>query len=114
MRKRCLPIILTVVVLLCTTVNAVILKTRSFVNLEISNSCATCSACVTDYGQAISASMELWEGSVLVAAWSDTGTTQVSMSGVYNNTKAGKTYTLKLNGTVNGVAIPEKEVVRYT
>lgn len=71
---------------------------------------AVCTADIRGAGR-IEAQMELWQGTTQVFAW----------SGVQNNhlafdescdVLAGCVYTLKLNGTINGVPFQELQVTR--
>ena len=67
----------------------------------------------TDY---IKATLTLYQGSTYVTSWNGEGSYRAIVSGQRSVTR-GKSYTLKLNYTINGVAQPEqsvKKVCRYT
>ena len=98
---------------LSVTVNAAILVHITS-DLTISGNEAEAYVSVLEKNKDISVTMKLWEGNSLVGTWSDTGTTFVTMSETFSSVQAGKTYILKITGTINGVAFPEVQVTRYT
>ena len=62
------------------------------------------------------ATIELYQGNTYLASWSNEETYFVAVSGQRGVTR-GKSYTLKLTYTINGVAQPEQSVTkvcRYT
>ena len=76
--------------------------------LSFSGTTANCSVTIRAKGKAIDATLELWQGSTMVASWHKTGTSSVTISETYNCT-SGVTYTLTVTGTIGGqtiIAIP--------
>lgn len=71
--------------------------------MSIIGSTATCTVKLIAPGQFIDATLELKQGSTIVASWSDSGTGIVNISGSASVT-TGVTYTLTVYGTVDGVA----------
>ena len=69
--------------------------------LSFSGTTANCKVIISSPGDDIEATMELWNGNTLVDSWSDEGTTALTITGSCRVTK-GVTYTLKVNGTVDG------------
>jgi hypothetical protein len=62
----------------------------------------------TDY---IKATLTLYQGSTYVTSWNGEGSYRAIVSGQRSVTR-GKSYTLKLNYTINGVAQPEQSVTK--
>lgn len=71
--------------------------------VSINGNKAKCSARLNSPGAIINATLELKQGSTVIASWSDTGIGYLLLSGTANVTP-GVTYTLTVSGTVNGVA----------
>ena len=72
---------------------------------------AICSAKVIYAGKTINATLQLWQGSNLVASWTKTGTSIVTFSENAAITH-GLTYTLTLSGSVNGVQFTPLSVTK--
>ena len=70
--------------------------------MTIIGSTATCSVRLTASGQTIDATLELTQGSTVIASWSDTGTGVLTLSGTAT-VVSGLTYTLTVSGTINNV-----------
>lgn len=101
----CLVLSALLVIGLCTTV-AFAATTRSIrvtPNLTFSSGKANCTATITSYGDNISATMELWQGSNLIDSWSGSRTSSLSLSGSHAAV-SGATYTVKVYGTVGGTS----------
>lgn len=112
MRKRKAGILAVVLLLiLATSVSAAMTETSVTRSLTFSGTTANCSATIKDNGKTISATMELWCGSVPMAVWSDSGTSRVDLDGSLN-VVTGMTYTLKVYGTINGVSFEAAPLVR--
>jgi hypothetical protein len=62
-------------------------------------------------GKDISATMELWQGTTLIAVWFGSGSNSVSISGSASII-TGRTYTLKVYGTANGISFEAVPVSR--
>ena len=77
--------------------------------VTISGSTALCSVRLYAAGKAIDATLELTQGSTVVASWHDTGTGYLFISGTVDVT-SGVTYTLTVSGTVNGVAFTPSSI----
>lgn len=106
MSKRLFSLIAVLVLALSVSVNAIneIQSVTPSLSLSISGNTANCSAKVYESGKRISVTMELWNGSTLLATWTGSGTNYATASGSYSNVQRGKTYTLKAYGTANGRA----------
>ena len=106
MRKRIISAFLMVVLVLTVSANEAfsVKSTMSALSLDISGSTAQCSVLARDNGKKISVTMELWNGSTLLATWTGSGTNYATANGSYSNVQRGKTYTLKAYGTANGRA----------
>lgn len=76
-------------------------------DLSFSGTTASCYAKITQRGKQISATMELWHGTTRVDSWSGTATSSLTLSETHSGCVSGWTYTLKINGTVGGVAFSE-------
>jgi hypothetical protein len=77
----------------------------------IVGSTATCSASLKAPGQYIDATLELKQGSTVVASWSDSATGELILSGTATVT-SGVTYTLTVYGTIDGVAFTPASITR--
>ena len=75
------------------------------VKLQFTGTTADCKGTVIASG-AISVTLELWQGSTKLVSWPGSGSNYVQISQPYT-VVSGVTYTLKLNGTVNGVSFTE-------
>lgn len=71
-------------------------------SLTFDGTTANCSVSITAIGQPITATLELWQGSTRIASWSDSATSRLIIDEDYSVDK-GKTYTLKVSGTIDGV-----------
>lgn len=101
-KKRLLLLLFVFAIMMSLTANAAIQATRVEPMLTFSGTTATCKATVFGSGT-IDATMELWYGSTLVDSWSDTATNRLTLTGTHG-VVSGRTYTLTVRGTVNGVA----------
>ena len=104
MKKSVISVVLVFVLLLSLALsgNAACNGYRAQRSLSFSGGSASCSASISDAGKTISATMELWHGSTMLASWSDSDTSSVQLSGSIN-VNSGQTYTLVVYGTINGV-----------
>ncbi|MCD8099858.1 MAG: hypothetical protein LUE06_04665 [Oscillospiraceae bacterium] len=105
MKKRIFASIILAVVLIsgfCFTANAQTREAFATPSLTFDGNTATCTARIVKAGK-ISATLELWQGSTLVDSWDDSGTSYLLISGSHAVT-SGKAYTVKVSGTVDGVA----------
>lgn len=80
-------------------------------SLSFSGTTANCYGSVVDLDKSIVATMTLSCGGTTVASWSGSGTSVVDLSGSCTVTK-GKTYSLVISGTVNGVAFSTTPIVK--
>lgn len=103
MKKRLISLLFVFVMVMSLTANAALQATRVVPTLTFSGTTANCEAIVTDSGKVIDATMELWCGSTLVDSWSGTATSRLALTGT-RSVVSGRTYTLTVSGTVNGVA----------
>lgn len=86
---------------------AVITRPKMFI---VGNT-ATCSASLKAPGQYIDATLELKQGSTVIASWSDADTGELILSGTATVT-SGVTYTLTVYGTIDGVAFTPSSITR--
>ncbi len=75
--------------------------------LTFTGTTANCYVKIMAMGKQISATMELWHGTTLVDSWSKSGTSPLVMNETHSGCVSGWTYTLKINGTIGGVAFSE-------
>lgn len=111
MKKRFFAIALLLILMLATTVHAVEPRASIVPGLTFTGTTANCSVTVISNSDEIEVELSLWNGSSLVASWEDSGTTYVTISKTCAVTD-GETYTLKVNGTINGTAFAEQSVTR--
>ena len=106
MRGKLVSTILLFVFILAMPAQAV--ETRSVTtvpSLAINGTVATCSAICRsgDSSDAISVTLSLWRGTTLVARWTASGSTLVTIS-EQCTVLTGQTYTLVLDYSINGIA----------
>ena len=82
-------------------------------SLTFDGTTAICEAICTGNSSTdqVKATIELYQGNTYLASWSNEGTYFVAVSGQRGVT-CGKSYTLKLTYTINGVAQPEQSVTK--
>ena len=71
--------------------------------LTFDNTTATCQVSISAARKQISATLELWHESTLVDSWTSTATARLVISETCS-VESGKTYTLKVSGTIGGEA----------
>ena len=104
--KRIVSVLLLICLLLASFPNRV--EAASFnPSLTFSGTTASCYVKITQRGKQITATMELWHGTTLVDSWSKSGTSPLVMNETHSGCVSGWTYTLKINGTIGGVAFSE-------
>lgn len=69
--------------------------------LTFEGTTAQCKVSITGIGKQINATLELWQGNILIDSWTGTATTRLIISETCEVDK-GKTYTLKVSGTIGG------------
>lgn len=104
MKKRITAVVLALALCaaLCSFAVAQTYEAKPNLSLTFSGTTANCMATITDYGKSISATMQLWQGTIIVGIWSDSGVSSLTLRGTCPVTK-GKTYTLKVFGSSDGV-----------
>ena len=80
-------------------------------SLTFDGTTAYCNAVIRRQGANINVTLSLWKGSNQLISWGESGTSMAVISQTCQ-VEVGVTYTLKLNGTINGVAFPEARVIR--
>ena len=80
-------------------------------SLTFNGTTANCSALIINSNKEISATMELWCDTILLAVWFGSGTNYVNLSETAS-VMAGKTYTLQVYGTVNGIPFQTPPITR--
>lgn len=110
MKKRVLPIVVVLVVMMAITTYATAESLGAEVepripkvisSLSFSGTTANCQTSIRSASDDIVAYMELWKGSTLVSEWTATGNGTVTMNKTCSVSK-GATYTLKVYGTIDG------------
>lgn len=104
MKKTVFTLALVFVILLMNVVPVYAESPRSSFtpNLTFSGTTANCSVKIKQTGKTISATLDLWYGSICVASWHDTDISQLVISETIG-VGHGKTYTLTVYGTIDGV-----------
>ncbi len=111
MKKKLIAILLVATLLIPTwCVQTSHAASDPYLNLYFLNNEAHCFATVKGAGT-IEAQMELWHGNTMLFSWSRSGNKSLSINEVCD-VIPGYTYTLKLNGTIGGVAFQEYSVTR--
>ena len=103
MKKRLIPLLLVLALMMSLTANAAIQAVQVRPTLTFSGTTANCKAVIMDSGKTIDATMELWCGSTLVDSWSGTATSRLTLTGTHS-VVSGRTYTLTVSGTAGGIA----------
>ncbi|MFR8004722.1 MAG: hypothetical protein ACLU6E_03065 [Dysosmobacter welbionis] len=101
MKKKMIPLLLLVAVILTVTASARVPIVRPA--LSFTGTTANCEVTVQSPGDDISVNLELWRGATRLKTWSDSGTTFVVINETYPVQK-GSTYTLKGSYTLNGTS----------
>ena len=102
MKKRLIPLLLALVLLLAVPAQAV--SSRSLgVNptLSFEGTTANCSVLISRAGSEINATLTLWKGNRVIDSWSGTGTSMLYISGSCT-VRTGEEYVLRLTGTIDG------------
>ena len=112
--KRILALIVVLAMVLASTAFADPIEVKASIvtpSLAFSGTTAQCSVSVSDAGKPIFVTMKLYQGSTLMSSWSKSGTGYVYLYKTKTVTK-GKTYTLKVSGTINGAAFTAPTITR--
>ena len=106
MKRRIVPVVLVLImaVSLCTSAHAAARASQTIPVLTFSGTTANCRVSIVEAGKEINATLELWYGNTLVDSWSDTATSRLVISESHS-VVSGRTYTLKVTGTIGGAAI---------
>lgn len=106
MKRKNILCLLIICLLLTSFPNRV--EAASFTpRLDFTGTTANCYVRIRAMGKQITATMELWHGTTLVDSWSGSGTNSLTLNETHSGCVSGWTYTLKINGTIGGVAFPE-------
>ena len=79
--------------------------------MTVIGSTATCSVTLSAPGKVIDATLELKQGSTVIASWSDTATGLLTLSGTAT-VVSGVTYTLTVYGTIDNVAFVPASITK--
>ena len=114
--KRIIPIVLAIVLVLGSSAFAAGQQPDEVTSvgtpsLKAIGTTAICECRITFSGQEIDATMELWQGSTLVASWQASGTGRVDFYETVTIVR-GLTYTLTVSGTVDGVAFTPRSITK--
>lgn len=110
MVRKCICILALLGLLACCLPCHSVRAAAVYPSLQFSGTTAICKGTVSGSGS-ISANLELWQGSTKLISWPGSGNGFVQISETYT-VVSGVTYTLKLNGTINGVSFPEASVTK--
>ena len=111
MIKKKIAIFLTLTLLLISTMGSRAEAANQVVpTLTFSGTTAVCRGTVTAPGKNISITMKLMYGSTIIDSWPGSGTSFLSLSKNHAGCVSGRTYILKVSGTIDGVAFPEVSV----
>ncbi len=103
--KKALYILMLVCIILFVNIvpaHADSMRSPAIPQLTFSGTTANCSVNIKQTGKTISATLDLWYGSICVASWHDTGVSRLNISETIG-VGHGKTYTLSVYGTIDGV-----------
>lgn len=106
MKRKIVAVILILTMLVALGTNASAAEprtTRVIPTLSFNGTTAECQVTVTAVGKKIVATLELWNGDVLVDSWDGSASTRLVINGSCTVVK-GQTYTLKVSGTIAGEA----------
>lgn len=112
MKKKLVTLVLVLALFGAMGIKVVAAEPRATIatpTLTFDGTTANCEVRITDFGKQIVATLELWQGSTLIASWNGTASSRLVISETCTVTK-GLTYTLKVNGTVGGVEFEETQV----
>lgn len=112
MKKHIISTVLVLSLLfnLCATATATTYATPIRPTLSISGSTASCRVSIFESGKEIKATLELWCGSTLLDTWSGSATSRLIITGSHAVT-SGKTYMLKVLGTIDGSSFSATPVI---
>lgn len=104
MKRRVLALVVLIVLVMSVSAQAVNHRAvNAAPTLDFDGATAECSVvCAGNVSDRINATITLYEGNDFVDSWSGSGTTRVSVSGDCQVTR-GRTYTLEVTWSVNGV-----------
>lgn len=103
MKKRLIPLLLVLVLMLSTVASAAEPRVAQAVpSLSFEGTTANCAVSVTDFGSEIKATLTLWKGNRVVDSWYGEGTSILRITGSCEVVK-GVSYSLKVTGTIDGV-----------
>lgn len=106
MKRHILSLILALTLMISIGVQAYAMPRANSVSPSISFSGTTANCCVaiSAIGNDIDATLELWCANRMVDSWDGSGRHSVTITGSYDAT-SGKTYTVKVTGTIGNNAI---------
>lgn len=112
MKKQAGAFLLAIIIFIgATTPVANARSISGSLDLTFNGTTATCTFTTIATDSDIEVTMTLWQGSKQIQSWSVTGSSMVRMNEQCMVTK-GQTYTLKVNVTVDGKAMPEQSVTK--
>ncbi len=110
--KRKMIVLCLAVILLLSFIIMVKAATNAAVitpSLTYNGTTANCRVTIRDFGKTIATTMELKQGSTVIASWSDSSTSVLNLSETVTVT-SGQTYTLRVSGTINGTAFTTVQI----
>jgi len=112
--KRFIAILLAFVLMTAMSFSSLAAVNAAQVSMALNfqGTTAMCSATILDPNKYINATLELWWGTTLIDSWPGSGTTSVSISGSHAVVH-GRTYTLKVTGTIGGASINVDPIEKY-
>jgi len=107
MKTKIISILLILALAFNLSVSAMAVEARAdsiSPSLSFSGTNANCSVTISAIGKNINATLQLWQGSSLIATWPVSGTSYAANGGSVRAT-SGATYTLKVVGVIGGELI---------
>lgn len=104
MKKRIIALALVFMLVFSMAANAAVQEVKVTPTLSFSSTTATCKVTIYEPGADIEVTLTLYRGSTVVDSWTGSGVSYVSINETCKVT-GGKTYTLKVSGTVDGEEI---------
>ena len=111
MKRKIISMFIVIALLfsLCATSFAAENADTVIPSIYFSGTTANCEVTISALGKYIDADLELWQGNTKVASWPGSGSNYVIISGTYGALH-GREYTLKVTGTIGGVAIDVPDI----
>jgi len=111
LKRILLTIVLVSMMANSMMVSAAIRTTIITPTLTFTGTTAYCRVSITEIGKDIEATLELWQENTLIDSWLGSATSYLVIAGNHG-VISGQTYTLKVAGTIDGVAFTGTPVIK--